>query len=471
MNLAEAGVENPVLETVVTVVRLDEQGEPQNTALGVIVGQDGAVLTSAAIFQPGQPLLVKTNQGEIYWCQNLLYSDLLQDLAVLKIEATGLKAARLQESKRSPREGKIFYPIKEGNKLTLREGNLVGSLPLSPRLDLLKLTPFNPTDIRGTPVFNRQGEVVGMMHLGGDQSRDSHREATTLNYFLSCDRRLVPIPLNASSKETKPEADFRGGLAEDNPVNALFRAFWEGVAASIGQNWAMAQKKFSLALAPPAQLPEAFYGRGVSRYHLQNYQGATEDLQEATRRLSGYSLAFFWLGRTWQQRGDQEAADAAYRQAVELTPNLPEAWFYLGELAYKRGEQDKAKECLEKAAGDLPQAAMRSWYLGNIARNQQRLPEALTAFTQAVQIDPKFFPGHLEGGKLLLLDLGQSRDAVAWLNQAVNLKPQHAEARYFLSMAHHLSWNAAAAWEQYHALEKIQPDLAGQLAVFLERGQ
>ena len=226
-----------------------------------------------------------------------------------------------------------------------------------------------------------------------------------------------------------------------------------------------------MAIAPPAQLPEAYYGRGVSRYHLENFQGAAEDLLEATRRLSGYALAFFWLGKTWQKRGDQEAAAAAYRQAVDIAPDLPEAWFYLGEIAYQRGDQDKAKECLEKAAGDLPQAAMRAWYLGNIARNRQLLPEAMAAFKQSVQIDPKFFPGYLEGGKLLLLDLGQSKEAVTLLNQAVSLKPQHAEARYFLSLAYHLSWNAAAAWEQYSALEKIQPELAGQLATVLERGQ
>jgi tetratricopeptide (TPR) repeat protein len=251
----------------------------------------------------------------------------------------------------------------------------------------------------------------------------------------------------------------------------LLRAFWDGVAATIGQNWELAQKKFTIAIAPPAQLPEAYYGRGVSRYHLGNYQGATEDLLEATRRLSGYALAFFWLGKTWQQRGDQEAAYAAYRQAVEISPDLYEAWFYLGEIAYKSGDQDKAKECLEKAEGDLPQAAMRAWYLGNIARNEQRLPEALAAFKQAIRVDPKFFPGYLEGGKLLLLDLGESREAVVWLSQAVSLKPHNAEVRYFLSLAHHLSWNAAAAWEQCFALEKIQPDLAGQLATILERNQ
>jgi tetratricopeptide (TPR) repeat protein len=472
VSIAGAGVENPALETVVTVVALDEQGEPQNTALGVIVGQDGAVLTSAALCQPGQPLLVKTNLGEIYWCHKLLHIDLLQDLAVLKIEATGLKAAPLQDSKRSHAEGKIFYPIKEGNKLSLREGNLVGALPLSPRLELLKLTPFNQKGTQGTPVFNRKGEVVGMMHLGGDQSGGSRGEPTALNYFLACNRALIPTPLGAaSSKGTKPEADSRGDLSGENPVNASLRAFWDGVAATIGKNWELAQKKFSIAIAPPAQLPEAYFGRGVSRYHLGNYQGAGDDFLEATRRLSGYAQAFFWLGKTWQQRGDQEAADAAYGKAVDLSPELHEAWFYLGEIAYQRGDQSKAKDCLEKAEGELPQAAMRAWYLGNIARSQQRLPEALEAFKQAIQRDPKFFPGYLEGGKLLLLELGESREAVSWLNQAVNLKPQHAEARYYLSLAYHLSWNAAAAWEQYYALEKIQPDMAGQLATVLERGQ
>ena len=471
-SLAWAKVENPALETVVTVMALDEQGQPVSSALGVIVRQDGLVLTCAAICQSGQPILVKIHRGDILQSQNPVCLDLLQDLMVLKIEATGLKAAQLQASKRPSAEGKIYYPITENNKVSFQEATLAGALPFSPRLEILKLKSFGPGAQPGAPVFNWRGEVVGMMHRGEDPNIGSQGKPAAFSYCLSCDRTILQISqATLFSHKDKPETGSRLDLSGEIPISAAFASFWDGIAATLGQNWELAQQKFAKAIAPPVQLPEAYYGRGVSRYHLGNYQGAIDDLLEATRRLPGYALAYFWLGKTWQKRGDQDAADAAYRQAVDIAPDLHEAWFFLGEMAYKRGDQDKAKECLEKAASDLPQAALRAWYLGNIARKQQRLPESLAAFKQAIQVDPKFFPGYLEGGKLLLLDMGESREAIGWLSQAVSLKPQDAETRYFLSLAYHLSWNVAEAWKQYYELEKIQSDLAGQLAKVLERSQ
>jgi tetratricopeptide (TPR) repeat protein len=416
--------------------------------------------------------LIKTNQGVIYRCHNLLHFDLLQDLAILEIEASGLKTARLQDSKRASGEEAISYPIKGENKITLRKADLTSVLPLSPRLEVLKLTPSHAAWLPGTPVFNRHGEVAGMIPFWGGGREVAQGEPKSLSYCLACDRTKLPIFSGASSFSRKiSEADSKGNLSKENPINLMFLVFWEGVAATLGQKWERAQKNFSSAIVSSAPLPEAYYGRGVSRYHMQNYQGAAEDLLEATRKLPGYALAYFWLGKTWQKTGDQEAAFTAYCQAVEIAPDLHEAWFYLGELAYKTGDQEKAKTYLEKAASDLPQAALRAWYLGNIARSQQRFPESLAAFKQAIQVDPKFFPGYLEGGKLLLLDMGKSRKAIGWLSQAVNLKPQDAETRYFLSLAYHLSWNAAEAWKQYYELEKIQPDLAGQLAKLLEKSQ
>lgn len=464
--------EHQVLESVVTVVALDEQGQPVSTALGVILRQDGLVLTTAGICSTDQPILIKTNHGAIFQCQNLQHFDLLQDLAILKIEVTGLQTARLHDSKRSSLEGTILYPIKGDSKITLQKADLAGVLPLSPRLEVLKLTPSHAAWLPGTPVFNRNGEVVGMIHLWKGEGAVAQEELKGLSYCLACDRSKVPFlsrPSSSSGKISKVVS--KDDLSKENPINLIFLAFWDGVAATLGQKWERAQEKFSLAIAPSFPLPEAYYGRGVSRYYLGNYQGAAEDLQEAIRKLPGYALASLWLGKTLEKRGDQEAAEAAYRQAVEIAPDLSEAWFYLGELAYRSGDQEKAKTYLERAAGDLPQAALRAWYLGNIARNQQRFPESLAAFKQAIQVDSKFFPGYLEGGKLLLLDMGESREAVEWLRQAVSLKPQDAETRYFLSLAYHFSWNAAEAWKQYYALEKLQSDLAGQLAKVLQRSQ
>jgi tetratricopeptide (TPR) repeat protein len=138
-------------------------------------------------------------------------------------------------------------------------------------------------------------------------------------------------------------------------------------------------------------------------------------------------------------------------------------------LAYKEGDLGKAKECLERAKADASQTARSCWYLGNIAAREKRPEDALEAYHQAIKSDPGFFQAYLEGGRLLLEELGQPEEAVMLLQNAVRLKPGQALPRYYLSLAHLMSFNQGAAWEQYFVLQEMAPDLAMSLAHALEQ--
>jgi tetratricopeptide (TPR) repeat protein len=239
--------------------------------------------------------------------------------------------------------------------------------------------------------------------------------------------------------------------------------------SSLRREWPEAQKKFAAAITQPGVLPEAFFGRGVARYNQGDWEGAEKDLEEATRRLSGYALAFLWLGKARERQGKAAAAAGDYGQAARLSPDLIEAWFRLGELAYKAGELGKAKECLERAKDDPAQGAKSWWYLGNIALKENRTQAGLEAFNQAIKSEPGFFQAYLDGGRLLLEDLGEPKEAAVLLQEAVRLNPGQGLPRYYLALAHLSSWNRAGAWQQYFALRDISPELAANLVKPLER--
>ncbi|HEY9072568.1 MAG TPA: tetratricopeptide repeat protein [Desulfobaccales bacterium] len=129
----------------------------------------------------------------------------------------------------------------------------------------------------------------------------------------------------------------------------------------------------------------------------------------------------------------------------------------------------KAKDDLKRALVDSDLAAKCRWYLGNVALKQGRSQEALEAFKQAIKLDPGFSQAYLDGGRLLLEDMGQPEEAAAMLRQAVRLNPRNGLARYYLALAYALSWNRAGAWQQYFVLQNENPDLAARLAVTFER--
>jgi len=442
----------------VSVVVVNEQGDPCRQGQGVIVGKDGRLLTSAALLAPGRGAIAKTAGGEKLVVRQVLSWDFFQDLALVQVEAEALPAAPLG-TPQGVRTGEQVWVGVRHNPPALKEARVAGMMPFSPRLTLLRLEPGNLEADLGAPVFNGKGELVGMLHaFAGDGEK-----FPGCQFFLARDRSHLPA-VKEMKEEEAPEWPEK---VEDAPNFRAYRVFWEGVASSLRQDWKGAREKFSAALQLPPPLPEALYGRGVARYHLGDYEAAAQDLEQASRALPGYALAFLWLGKSRERQGQPDAALAGYEKAATADPGLSEAWFQWGTALYRRGDLARAQECLERAGDDFPQAAQRWWYLGIIYQSKERGVEAAAAFRRATRLDPQFFPAYLEGGRVNQR-LGQASEAAALLQEAVRLKPRHPAARYYLALAYLSAWKPAAAWEQYFVLQDLAPDLAASLATLLE---
>ena len=457
--VSEAIAKEPA-EALVSVVSLDEQGNPWRQGMGILVGREGSVLTSASIMADSRSGVVKTADGALHIIKKISRWDSLQDVALLQIEPESSKIVAVDTASRLQPPEKIWVGIRQKDALQLREAELTNTLPFSPRLILLKLKPDNLGTEPGSPVLNRRGELVGMFHA----FTGAPNKSETYGLYLARQREHF-LSKNDGEKEAVrwPEEPLKRFYSPG------IKDFWEGVFVSLRREWLEAQKKFTAAITQPGVLPEAFFGRGVARYHLGDWNGAEKDLEEATRRLSGYALAFLWLGKARERQGKAAAAAGDYDQAAKLSTDLSEAWFRLGELAYNGGELGKAKECLGRTKDDPAQGAKSWWYLGNIAFKENRAQEGVEAFNQAIKSDPGFFQAYLDGGRLLLEDLGQPTEAAVLLKEAVRLKPGQGLPRYYLALAYLTSWNRAGAWEQYFALRDISPELAANLAKTLER--
>jgi tetratricopeptide (TPR) repeat protein len=437
-------------EAVVSVVSLDSQGQPWRQGMGLVIGKDGQVLTSNAVLGQCQGGIIKTAAGTMRVFQKILLRDRLQDLALVQMEGEKFPTVSLSPAAGCPAADQVQVVVRKNGTLQVQPASLVKTLPFSPRLVLLKIEPGDLGKELGTPVLNGKGELLGMRHsFAGSQGKSD-----SCQFFLARDRSHLPDEFIRPNPPT--------GSAEPPAPDSA--DFWEGVAASLNQDWKSAQDRFSAALSGPEKLPEAYFGRGVARFNLGEYEKAVPDFQEATRRLPRYSLAFLYLGQVWDRQGKAELAKDAYRRAVTADPDLSEAWFRLGVLFYQQGSLGEAQECLEKAGDRLPQVAQRWWYLGGIAQAQNRWEDALEALTQAIKAEPGFFPAYLEGGKLLVRDLGRPKEAIPLLTEAVRLDPRNAIARYYLAMAHLMSWNPGGVWEQYFVLQELAPDLAASLA-------
>ena len=72
----------------------DSSVSPASEGSGIIMSEDGYIITNAHVVEGATSLKVMTSDGETYEAQ-LIGSDTVTDLAVVKIDATGLTAAEL----------------------------------------------------------------------------------------------------------------------------------------------------------------------------------------------------------------------------------------------------------------------------------------------------------------------------------------------------------------------------------------
>ena len=95
--------------------------------------------------------------------------------------------------------------------------------------------------------------------------------------------------------------------------------------------------------------------------------GAAEVLEAAVAEHPGYPPSLLFLGELREELGDRRAAQARYRQALELDPGSALALFRLGSIELAVGEPREAIGLLERAlalapdAGAVRAALARAW--------------------------------------------------------------------------------------------------------------
>ncbi len=168
---------------------------------------------------------------------------------------------------------------------------------------------------------------------------------------------------------------------------------------------------------------------------------------------------YFHIGAAWAQANDDEAAKAAFEEALRLNPNDARAHNDLGVLYEKQGRLDEALEAYRAAVAAQPAFALAWSNLGDLAGRQGDHETAVAAFSKAVESAPEAVEHHYN----LALHLAASGDrlrAVMRYEIALDLAPKHLRAMNNLALLlaeQGKNDEAQALLEQALAL---QPDFA-----------
>jgi Flp pilus assembly protein TadD len=97
------------------------------------------------------------------------------------------------------------------------------------------------------------------------------------------------------------------------------------------------------------------------------------------------------LGICLQRKGDDKAARAAYKKALDLRKDYAEAWNNLGTLDHARGKYKRAIAAYSKAIQMSPKDAVFHKNLGAAWLARGDVERALEAWNEALRLDPAGF--------------------------------------------------------------------------------
>lgn len=167
--------------------------------------------------------------------------------------------------------------------------------------------------------------------------------------------------------------------------------------------------------------------------------------------LAGVFQAYQWF----------EMAESQARRAIALRPGLAAAHTRLGEALEGRNEIPAAIQAYREALAidreDRNRSPWPAYHLGRIVLEGGQAKEALAVLDEALEVDPRHVDATYERG-MALRELGRWPEALASLERAAELRPDDARIHYALSQTYRRLGKRAEALEAIRRFRAFSPE-------------
>ena len=399
--------------TVVVVVSVDGKGRPIGQGSGFIVREDGAVVTNYHVISMAADIKIKLGM-KVLDVEGVLHADPENDLAIVKMEGKGYPKVKIGDADKL-RVGEKIYVIgsPQGLENTISEGILSGIREVDREHKILQMTaPISPGS-SGGPLFNSNGEVVGVA---------TFLIAETQNLNFAMPINLVLAALTKKELVSPQEAcqvDF-------NETAACW--YYQGLAFGTTGQFDRAAEAFKRSLAIDSKKTETYINLGVSYANMQRYREAVEMLTEAVKIEPDHPDALNKLGTVYGQMGKYKESLAALKKSADLKPGNPENYYGMAVTYGKMGD----------------------------------FPESIKAAKEAVKLNPKYAEAHALLG-FAYASTGKHKEAASAYKAAIRVEPDNPLPHFGLGKAYALMNERPSALEEYKVLKNLSPKLADEL--------
>jgi len=434
-------------KAVVVIVTYDSQGNAIAQGSGFIVEANGAVATNYHVISNAKDIKIKAG-SKVLGVEGFLFIDKENDIVILKTDGDGLPTVKIGDIAKANIGEKVYViGSPQGLENTISDGILSGIRDITPERKVLQITAPISAGSSGGPVFNKDGEVIGIATF-------LIKEAQNLNFAM-------PVNLIKDNIGRGKVIAFKDAEIEDYKKTGEYW-FYLGLAYGDSGMYKEAIEAYKQAIRLNPDDAEAHNNLGIAYGESGMYEEAIEAFKQAIRIEPDDAKAHSNLGFAYSELGMYREATEACKQAVRIKPDMAEAHNHLGIAYGKSGMYEEAIEAFKQAIRIKPDMAEAHNNLGNAYDKSGMYEEAIEAYKQAIRIKPDDAMAHYNLGGTYNR-LGMYKEAMEAYKQAIRIEPNDAKAHYNLGNAYLSLNDRGLALEQYKILKDIDSEWANKL--------
>lgn len=472
--------------SVVAVRTFGRDGKPSSQGTAFFTSCNGDLCTNRHLFESAFRAEIEAGQSRVFPVDGVVGEDLDGDLILLHAAVAHESIRPLALSGVGPRIGEAVT-VRVGGALS--SGGTVSAVNLVPPFGpvLATTAPISPT-ASGSPVVNAMGEVVGVATslLIGGESVEATVPAARVTAMQVAEAKTIAQwqSTRAEYSEKPPERDYRNGLwlawagkyaaatgslnetVLRDPTHARAYALLSYCFEKLDKPQEQSQAIQQLIRISPREVTNYL---DLARVYGKNgyYKEVLQILDLALKVKS--DCADIYTLRCWAhtQLGNCEDAVRCCKQAMTFKADDDRALYNLG-LAYRKlGQREQALSAFKQALNINPKSVDAMLSSGALCLDLDRPSTAVDYLRLSVRADSANVAAWKLLGRAYTAFADSLPDAVGSLRTAVRLAPRDNEAHYLLGIAYVKIGDLPAARDELSALEGLDPTRASQLRVLI----
>lgn len=217
-----------------------------------------------------------------------------------------------------------------------------------------------------------------------------------------------------------------------------------------------AQKSYQQAIALNPQFGDAYYNQGVLLAKLGELDQAQAHLEKALALNPRHAAIYGQMAQIDLQKGQYVQAIEHLQKRLGSQPEHIDSWHYLGMAHFSLNQFEEAAHCFEQLLQLTDQHPECNEHLAIAYLKLNDKEKALSYFLRQLEVLPTANAYYNIG--VLLIDKGRHREAINYLQRAVELEPLHLPAHVNLGVEFLKLDQRQAALEHYRRAAAIKPD-------------